>query len=355
VDKETLLDRIRTSRRQLERYLFYFEKDEEGVFSASKRPKFGEEEMVQPGLAGDWSVRDLLAHLIDREERLLPWLVAAREGKTPEARLPYLKPHVEPPYTGTAAASDASSIDELLAEFQRSHQRLDAILATVPEYILFAAGYFPGTDEATLAQATAAATLAQATAAATYEPYEWAKDRLRRWRKTRPTRYLDKEEILARIRTERRRLEQNLVLLDEAQLIRPGVVGDWSVKDILAHLADWERRFLLWYQAGQRGEVPEIPAPGLSWAQLDLLNQRIYEANRDRPLAEVLATFRRSYRDTITAIEAIPEEEIFAAGRYAWVGVDNNLVDVILANTANHYRWAKTAIRAWMKEANGRP
>jgi hypothetical protein len=86
VDKETLLERIRTSRRQLERYLFYFEKDKEGGFVASKRPKFGEEEMAQPGVAGDWTVCDLLAHLIDREERLLPWLGAAGENKTPDTQ-----------------------------------------------------------------------------------------------------------------------------------------------------------------------------------------------------------------------------------------------------------------------------
>ncbi|MGD8586077.1 MAG: ClbS/DfsB family four-helix bundle protein, partial [Chloroflexota bacterium] len=264
VDKETLLERIRTSRRQLERYLFYFEKDEEGGFVASKRPKFGEEEMAQPGVAGDWTVCDLLAHLIDREERLLPWLGAAGENKTPDTQLPYLglphpTPHIEPAHTDTPAVLNARSIDELLTEFQHSHQRLEEILAMVPEHVLFSTGYFPGTNEATLAQATAAAT---------YEPYEWARDRLRRWRKTHPTRYLNKGKILARIRTERRRLEQNLELLDEAQMLRPGVVGDWSVKDILAHLADWECRFLGWYRAGQRGEVPETPAPDLSWSQL---------------------------------------------------------------------------------------
>lgn len=341
MDKDTLLERIQTSRRQLERYIFYFEKDDQGTFRATNRPKFGAEEMVQPGLAGDWSVHDLLTHLIDREERLLPWLEAAREGKTPDAPLPYLEPTIETSRHSPPASLRAHSIDDLLANFRRSHQYLCDILVTVPERTLFAHEYFPGNDESTLAQATAAAT---------YEPYEWTKVRLRRWRKTHPGHYLNKEKILARIRTERRQLDQTLELLDEAQILQPGVVGDWSVKDILAHLIDWERRFIGWYRASQRGVVPKTPAPDLSWSQLDILNQRIYETNRDRPLADVLATYHHSYRETITAIEAIPEEEIFDTGRYEWVGADNNLVNIILANTANHYRWAKTHIREWMKE-----
>jgi hypothetical protein len=345
VDKESLLDRIQTSRRQLARYLFYFEKDEEGAFVASQRTKFSEEEMVQPGVAGDRSMRDLLAHLIDREKRLLPWLQAAAGDKTPGLQLPYLEPRIEPAHISTPSALDDLSIDELLAEFQRSHQHLIASLARVPEDILFAVDGFPGIEGATVAQATAAAT---------YQAYDWAKGRLRRWRKTHPSGYLNKQEILARIRTERRRLEQNLEALDETQMLQPGVVGQWSVKDILAHLADWEGRFLGWYQVGLRGEAPEIPAPGLTWAQLDTLNQRIYLANRDRPLADVLATFGRSYQEMIEAIEAMSEEEIFAPGRYAWAGAGNNLVNVILANTANHYRWAKTAIREWLKGAAGR-
>jgi hypothetical protein len=54
-----------------------------------------------------------------------------------------------------------------------------------------------------------------------------------------------------------------------------GVVGDWSVKDIVARLVDWEQRFIGWYDAGLRGEVPEVPAPGIVWDELDILNKEL--------------------------------------------------------------------------------
>jgi hypothetical protein len=46
-------------------------------------------------------------------------------------------------------------------------------------------------------------------------------------------------------------------------------------------------------------------------------------------------------------VREIPEEDIFPVGRFAWTG-ESNLAAYILANTANHYRWAKTQIRRWI-------
>jgi len=127
-----------------------------------------------------------------------------------------------------------------------------------------------------------------------------------------------------------------------------GIIGEWSVKDLLAHLVAWEQRFLFWYKAGLRGEVPQIPAPGISWGELDLLNQLIYEKHRDRSLEDVRTEFNTSFHQVLATIEDIPEEDMFATGRYAWLG-ESNLAAYILANTADQYRWAKQQIRSWLK------
>jgi hypothetical protein len=55
----------------------------------------------------------------------------------------------------------------------------------------------------------------------------------------------DKEALLERLHTERRRLEANLARVPQALMATPGCVGDhWSAKDLMAHQADWELRFL---------------------------------------------------------------------------------------------------------------
>ncbi len=160
-----------------------------------------------------------------------------------------------------------------------------------------------------------------------------------------------KARILKRLETERRRLEQNLAGLSPDAMLQPGVVGPWSVKDVLAHLADWEARMPVWMEAARRGGPVETPEPGLTWKQLDIVNRRIYEAYRNRPLAEVLDYFHSTHRRFMAMVEAMPEDEMLAPSRYAFTG--KGAVYDWLSAFAAHDLWGKTKIRQWMK-AQGR-
>jgi hypothetical protein len=48
-----------------------------------------------------------------------------------------------------------------------------------------------------------------------------------------------KTEFLERIRTSREKLDRVVGLIDPLFMTAPGVCGDWSVKDILAHIT-WQ-------------------------------------------------------------------------------------------------------------------
>jgi len=157
-----------------------------------------------------------------------------------------------------------------------------------------------------------------------------------------------KDQLLKDIRTERRRLEKNLSGWSAEAMTQPGVAGTWSVKDILAHLSAWEKLFLDWYSAGLQGRVPATLPVGMSQKAMDALNQQIYEKNQRRSLDEVLAEFHASYEVTVRVIEAIPEEEMFARGRFNWTGA-LTLADYIAGNTCSHYAWAKSQIRKWAR------
>jgi hypothetical protein len=166
----------------------------------------------------------------------------------------------------------------------------------------------------------------------------------------RPT---SKDALLEEIASERRRLEQNITAVAREEMTMPGVVGEWSMKDLLAHLAAWEQLFLSWYTAGLRGQQPQTPVVGRGKRAIDALNACIYEQNRARPLDDVLAEFARSYEQVLATVREIPEEDIFTPARHAWTG-GLLLLSYITANTSEHYRWAKGHIRAWMR-ARGRP
>ncbi|HWQ47235.1 MAG TPA: ClbS/DfsB family four-helix bundle protein [Longilinea sp.] len=153
-----------------------------------------------------------------------------------------------------------------------------------------------------------------------------------------------KAQLLKDIYTERRRLEKNLADLGKEEMLRPGVTGAWSVKDILAHLTAWEKLFLGWYSAGLKGSAMETSPVGMCQTAMDSINERIYAQNKDRNLEDVLTEFQASFQEVMDVIEAIPEEDMFGKGRYPWTG-KLVLVDYIAGNTCSHYAWAKTQIR----------
>jgi hypothetical protein len=156
-----------------------------------------------------------------------------------------------------------------------------------------------------------------------------------------------KATILKRLQAERRRLERNLSALSREEMLEPGAVGAWSVKDVLAHLADWEARMPVWVAAARRGEHFQTPDPDLDWKHVDLVNQRIYEKHRDQPLDAVLAEFRAGHEQFMAMVEAMPEEEILERGRYEFTG-GAAVYDWLQAYAA-HDLWGKTKIRAWVK------
>ena len=153
-----------------------------------------------------------------------------------------------------------------------------------------------------------------------------------------------REELINEIRLVRGKMEKKYGSLTPEQMVWPGSMDDWSVKDILAHLVDWEQRFICWYKTGLRGEAPQIPALEMSWRDLPAINQEGYLAHKDESLGSVLALSASSYKEMITLISNLSEEEIFTPNIFAWTG-DSPLLAWIMANTSSHYCWAVVNIR----------
>jgi hypothetical protein len=147
---------------------------------------------------------------------------------------------------------------------------------------------------------------------------------------------MTKAELIERTQVERKRFQELLGQLSEEQMLQPNVQGAWSVKDIVAHVIDWEERMIRWLGEGMRGETPVMPAPGLTWQDLDKLNEQTYQAHKDDPLAQVLADFERLEASVLEAIQAVPEEDLLASDRYPWTEGDP-MWHLVAANTFWHY------------------
>jgi hypothetical protein len=161
----------------------------------------------------------------------------------------------------------------------------------------------------------------------------------------RPT---TKKQLLDAMEAEGKALEQLLANLSPAQMTQPGIVGEWSIKDILAHLLEWQHMVLTWHAAGLKGKIPATPAEGFNWSQLPELNRQIYEKHCDRPLAEIRKEFKASCKKVLNTIQALSEKELFQRGYYAWTK-NNTLGTYFVSCTSSHYNWARTNIKKSLK------
>jgi hypothetical protein len=157
-----------------------------------------------------------------------------------------------------------------------------------------------------------------------------------------------KSQLLMEIQKEWDVLGKFLATLTSEQMTQPGAIGEWSSKDVLAHLAEWQRMCLDWYNAGLRGETPHLPAEGFKWNQMPALNQKIFEKYRDQPLEYVLDFFQTSHRQTLEVVQRLSEEELFQPGYFPWTR-KNPLSSYIIPCTSSHYRWARNEMRKSLK------
>jgi hypothetical protein len=156
-----------------------------------------------------------------------------------------------------------------------------------------------------------------------------------------------RDELLAATARERDTLQHYLATLSREQMLAPGPYG-WSATDHLAHLSEWERLFFGWWEASSRGETPAVPAAGYTWATEHELNRRIYEEHAGEQPEQAVATWIDTSRRLIELVQSIPEADLFAHGRYPWIG-RSTLALYVWECGGNHYRWAAREIKKGLK------
>src|SRR5215470_1168034 len=100
---------------------------------------------------------------------------------------------------------------------------------------------------------------------------------------------MNRDELLDALQNARARLDKSLDGLSADELTRPGVVGDWSVKDILAHVTAWDVDLLTNLGKLKRGQKPGR----VLWdtAGIQEQNEAWYAEYKSRPLERVLGDY----------------------------------------------------------------
>ncbi len=155
---------------------------------------------------------------------------------------------------------------------------------------------------------------------------------------------LTKSELLDQMRSEHGLLGATLARLTHAQMLLPGVDGEWSVKDALAHISTWERWMIRWTKSLLQCEKPDTPEP---W-NVDRMNAETYARVKEIALADVLEEFRLSYWDSVALAESLNEKQLQTKYPDTWPM--GPLWEGIADNTSRHYKQHRGDIQVWIKK-----
>jgi hypothetical protein len=167
---------------------------------------------------------------------------------------------------------------------------------------------------------------------------------------------MTRDELLASIRRERAQLDAVVARVGEARMTEPALEGGRSVKDVLAHVSAWEKICMALVRNNQPiqppppGESgPSEPSGTEGQRQTDAINDKVYQDNRDRPLADVVADAQRSYTDLVAMVEAMSQEQLETPlGGPQFAGQSPRVGELIGGNSDGHYREHSEQIARWL-------
>ena len=141
------------------------------------------------------------------------------------------------------------------------------------------------------------------------------------------------EPLTRRVERAWAELKDSYAGLTEAQMIVSGVAGEWSVKDVLAHITTWDGEALKHLPTIAGGGRPPRYA---STGGIDAFNARTFEAKRHKSLSEVLDELLNTHAQLLEYIAATPAHQL-----------SPRFVSRLRLDTYGHYRLHAAAIREW--------
>jgi hypothetical protein len=150
------------------------------------------------------------------------------------------------------------------------------------------------------------------------------------------------------LQTERTRWNALLAQVGLEHMEVPGVEGDWSVKQLVAHLTWYEQGIVEGARQVLGGETLTRRRP--AGVSLDENNAQVAAEALTRPADEVLVEANEVFRQLLTLVEACPQDILndprmlgLPDDLVPWMGVANN--------SYAHYRAHEPALRAWLARA----
>lgn len=155
---------------------------------------------------------------------------------------------------------------------------------------------------------------------------------------------MPKAELIADLQAARTRLLSAIDGLTDDQLMRPGVVGIWSVKDTLGHLVAWEAELVT--ALSRLDQYRRRPPQIVEIEDIDEWNQEQYHINARRTLQAVLDDFHGVHKHLIQTVEEMDERALEDNRRFPWMEGEP-LSYLVLENAVWHEEDHAENIEQW--------
>jgi len=151
---------------------------------------------------------------------------------------------------------------------------------------------------------------------------------------------MTRDELLAQMHTEREQLWSAIAGLNRDALALPGVNGEWSVKDVLAHVAFWEEHASQRLRLLAEGRAEEISYYGRE--EIDGTNAQVFAERRPWTVAEAEQALRLARRRLLKDLATLTDEQLGSSPAgipvLAWLAAD----------TFQHDQEHLPQVRAWL-------
>jgi hypothetical protein len=119
---------------------------------------------------------------------------------------------------------------------------------------------------------------------------------------------MQKAELIDWLHEEHRQWERLLNEIGTARMNQPGVVAQWSMKDLIAHLTGWNRALVAHFAAAQHGDSEaSLPWPARLQNDDDI-NAWIYETYQDRSVRDILEESEQVFQRLMAAVATLPDD-----------------------------------------------
>ncbi len=157
---------------------------------------------------------------------------------------------------------------------------------------------------------------------------------------------MTKQELIERIEQDWARLQTALNGLTEEQMHIPGVVGEWTIKDLLAHITAWQTRLITAMFKAEKGFQPDTTDGG---ATVDELNEKWHREMKDRPFEQVWDDFDSSYHQLLKRLDTWTDDMLFNPAKFPWMK-GQPFLNYIAGDSYEHYAEHAEQIEEWRKK-----